>query len=99
MTKPAYDIIDFTLNQKPESVATTFADMANQAIKDRLEAKREEVAQAMFNDKESDPNDTDNDAEELNLADMSDEELESFLETLSPEDLEALDKELDAENE
>lgn len=93
MTNPAYDIIDFTLNKKPEDVATTFADMANQAIADRLAAKKEEMQQAAFSDN-SDPNDV----EDVDLDNMSDEDIENFLSTLTPEELADLEKEIGLED-
>ncbi len=88
MTKLAYDIIDFTLNQKPENVATTFADMVNAEIADRIDAKREEIQQTMFNEPEPTLED-----------DLSDEEVQAFLDSLTPEEIADLEKEIEENDE
>ena len=90
MTKLAYDIIDFTLNQKPENVATTFADMVNAEIADRIDAKREEIQQTMFNEPNEEPTLED---------DVTDEEVQEFLDSLTPEEIADLEKEIEANDE
>ncbi len=90
MTKLAYDIIDFTLNQKPENVATTFADMVNAEIADRIDAKREEIQQTMFDEPNEEPTLED---------DVTDEEVQEFLDSLTPEEIADLEKEIEANDE
>jgi len=90
MTKLAYDIIDFTLNQKPENVATTFADMVNAEIADRIDAKREEIQQTMFDEPNEEPTLED---------DVTDEEVQEFLDSLTPEEIADLEKEIEENDE
>lgn len=91
MPKLAYDLIDFTLNQKPDNVATTFADMVNQELAARIDARRGELEQTMFDD-----NDT---SSETETVDISDDEIEDFLDNLTDEERAELEQEIEDDNE
>lgn len=89
MPKLAYDLIDFTLNQKPDNVATTFADMVNQELAARIDARRGELEQTMFDDTSS----------ETETVDISDDEIEDFLDNLTDEERAELEQEIEDDNE
>ena len=86
-----FDIIDFTVDEKPADVASAFDALIGQKIVDAIAQKKVEVAQQMFNPQDNDEDiETDEDEESEDYDDdenfeFDDEELED-LDTEEEED-------------
>ena len=52
-----FDIIDFTVDERPADVASVFDDLIGQKIVDAIAQKKIEVAQQMFEPQEDDEDD------------------------------------------
>ena len=85
-----FDIIDFTVDEKPADVATAFDALIGQKIVDAIAQKKVDVAQQMFNPQDDDEieyEDEDEESEDYDDEDFEfdDEELED-LDTEEEED-------------
>lgn len=101
-----YDIIDFTRAQKPEDVAKVFDDLVNDKIETIIAARKEELANKMFADDDNtddgsedkladgEKGEEEETPEDINVDDLTDEELEELIASLDPETRAELEKEL-----
>jgi hypothetical protein len=77
-----FDIIDFTVDERPADVASVFDDLIGQKIVDAIAQKKVEVAQQMFNPEDDDEESEDGDDEDF---EFDEDELED-LDTEEEED-------------
>lgn len=93
-----FDIIDFTVDEKPADVASAFDALIGQKIVDAIAQKKVEVAQQMFNPQD----DAEDEDDEIEYDDEDEEESEDYDDDedfeFDDEELEDLDTE-EEENE
>lgn len=87
--KTAYDIVDFSLNKNAEGIAQAFDDMIRDRIAGRIEDRKQELATL----------EPSNEPQEQNPEEWSEEEMDAFLASLSPEELAELEAQAAAELE